>query len=412
MWRVRAPVALGLHCWVSGRSGRHRLRVRAPVLFLPGFRSMYSQSQIGAGMGAVVVDLRSDTVTKPCAEMRRAMAEAEVGDDVYGEDPTVNEIQRYTAQLLGMEDALFVSSGTMGNLISVMVHCRVRGSEVLLGAESHLYFYEQGSVAQVAGVFPRPVKTLKDGRLDLKDLENSIQHGYPDVHFAKTRLICLENSHNRMGGRVLPLSYMEEVRGLADRYGLKIHLDGARVFNAAAALGVKPAEIVRFCDSVSLCLSKGLGAPVGSLIVSNSEFITEARRMRKMLGGGMRQAGVLAAAGLVALNHAEETVRLDHQNAKMFAKAVQELASPLCSTDPSAVDSNMVMLTVTAPLSGQDLCDKLEADDQPPGVAVKALAFSPERVRLVWHRNVSAADTLQALEKLKWVLQKYKPGPS
>ncbi|XP_066442407.1 uncharacterized protein [Eleutherodactylus coqui] len=371
---------------------------------------MYSQTQSGVEMGAEVVDLRSDTVTKPCAEMRRAMAEAEVGDDVYGEDPTVNEIQRYAAQLLGTESALFVTTGSMGNLIAVMVHCRDRGSEVLAGDESHILFYEQGSVAQVAGVFPRAVQTLKDGRLDLKDLESKIQHSYPDVHFAQTCLICLENSHNRMGGRVLPLSYMKEVRNVADRYGLKIHLDGARLFNAAEALGAEPAEIVRFCDSVSLCLSKGLGAPVGALIGGKAEFIAEARRARKLLGGGMRQAGVLAAAGLVALKHAKDNVKLDHQNAKIFAKAVQELACPLCTTDPSVVDSNMVLLTITEPLSGQELCDQLCADGQRSGVAVKALAFSPRTVRLVWHRDISTEDTLKALEKLKWVLQKYKTG--
>ncbi|XP_073538621.1 uncharacterized protein [Phyllobates terribilis] len=371
---------------------------------------MYTRSQSGANIGAMVVDLRSDTVTKPCAEMRRAMAEAEVGDDVYGEDPTVNELQRHTAQLLGTEDALFVTTATMGNLIAVMVHCRLRGSEVLVGDESHTFFYEQGNTAQVAGVFPRSVRTLKDGRLDLKDLESKIQHSYPDVHVAQTCLICLENSHNRMGGRVLPLSYMQEVRDLADRYGLKIHLDGARLHNAAEALEVEAAEIVRFCDSVSLCLSKGLGAPVGSLLAGKAEFIAEARRVRKMLGGGMRQAGVLAAAGLVALKLAKENVKLDHQNAKTFAKAVHELASPVCSTDPAAVDSNMVLLTIMAPLSGQDLCDRLSACDQQSGVAVKALVISPGTVRLVWHRDVSTENTLQALEKLKWVLQTYKTG--
>ncbi|KAM3923209.1 uncharacterized protein RB166_012323 [Leptodactylus fuscus] len=370
---------------------------------------MYTRSQSGPETGVVVVDLRSDTVTKPCAEMRKAMAEAEVGDDVYGEDPTVNEIQRYAAQILGTEDALFVASGTMGNLVSVMVHCRVRGSEVLVGDEADMFLYEQGSIAQLAGVFPRAIRTLKHGRLDLKDLESKIQHGYPDVHFAQTRLICLENSHNRMGGRVLPLSYMKEVRDLADRYGLKIHLDGARLLNAAEALGVEPAEIVQFCDSVSLCLSKGLGAPVGSIIGGTAEFIAEARRMRKMLGGGMRQAGVLAAAGLVALRQAKENVRRDHHNAKTFAKGVQELASPVCTADPAIVDSNMLMLTITPPLSGQELCDQLSASDQ-SGVVVKALDYPPERVRLVWHRDVSAENTLRALEKLKWVLQKYKSG--
>ncbi|KAG8548760.1 hypothetical protein GDO81_024295 [Engystomops pustulosus] len=405
---LKTAVALGLLCRVRRTSARHLYTDPAPF-WIPTVRSIYSRGRIGRIMASVVVDLRSDTVTKPCAEMRRAMAEAEVGDDVYGEDPTVNEIQRYAAQLLGTEDALFVTSGTMGNLISVMVHCRHRASEILLGDESHLYFYEQGGVAQVAGVFSRPVRTLKDGRLDLKDLENKIQHGYPDPHFGQTRLICLENSHNRTGGRVLPLSYMREVRELADRYGLKIHLDGARLLNAAEALGVEPAEIVRLCDSVSLCLSKGLGAPIGSLIGGKADFIAEARRARKMLGGGMRQVGVLAAAGLVALRRAKDNVRLDHQNAKMFAKAVQDLGSPICSTDPAEVESNMVMLTVTPPLLGQDLCDRLSAEDQ-SGVVVKALAFSPVRVRLVWHRDVSTENTLQALEKLKGVLLNYRDG--
>ncbi|XP_063819749.1 uncharacterized protein LOC135058025 isoform X2 [Pseudophryne corroboree] len=358
-----------------------------------------------------VVDLRSDTVSKPCAEMRRAMAEAEVGDDVYGEDPTVNEIQRHAAQLLGTQDALFVTSGTLGNLVSVMGHCRIRGAEVLLGDESHMYIYEQGNAASVAGVFARPVRTLKNGCLDLQDLESKIQHGYPDVHYAQTRLICLENSHNRLGGRVLPLSYMKEVRDLADRYGLKVHLDGARLLNAAQSLGVEPAQIVQFCDSVSLCLSKGLGAPVGSLVGGQTDFVAEARRTRKLLGGGMRQAGILAAAGLVALNRAQENVKLDHHHAKTFAKAVQELGSPVCSVDPAIVESNMVMLTLPDKLSGEELCAQLSEVSTAElqhgqAVAVKALAFSSRLVRLVWHRDISEQDTLRAIDKLKYVLQK------
>ncbi|XP_072259538.1 L-allo-threonine aldolase-like isoform X2 [Pyxicephalus adspersus] len=361
---------------------------------------------------ATLVDLRSDTVTKPCTEMRRAMAEAEVGDDVYGEDPTVNEIQRRATQLFGTQDALFVTTGTMGNLISVMSHCRMRGAEVLLGDESHMNIYEQGSIAQVAGVFSRPVRTLKDGRLDLQDLESKVQHGYPDVHFAQTRLICLENTHNRMGGRVLPLSYMKEVRDIADRYGLKVHLDGARLINAAMSLGVEASEIVKYCDSVSLCLSKGLGAPVGSLLGGTSEFVAEARRIRKLLGGGMRQAGVLAAPGLVALNRARENLTLDHQNAKTFAKGVQDLGSPLCLTDPLVVDSNMVLLSLPGRLTADELCERLSAltpeeKENGHGVLVKALAISPGQVRLVWHRDVSAQGTQQALDKLKSILKKY-----
>ncbi|KAM9296322.1 uncharacterized protein PAF06_017229 [Gastrophryne carolinensis] len=344
--------------------------------------------------------------------MRRAMAEAQVGDDVFGEDPTVNELQRQAARLLGTEDALLVTSGTMSNLISVMCHCRARGAELLLGDESHMYIYEQGSVAQVAGVFPRAVRTLKDGCLDLKDLESKIQHGYPDPHYAQSRLICLENTHNRMGGRVLPLSHMKEVRDLADRYGLKIHLDGARLINAAVALGVEPAEIVKYCDSVSFCLSKGLGAPVGSLIGGKAAFVAEARRMRKLLGGGMRQAGVLAAPGLVALRLAQENVTRDHQNARMFAEAVQALRSPLCCADVGVVDSNMVLLSLPGDLSGEELCRRLstvtpEEQKDGSGVVVKAFAITSQLVRLVWHRDVSEQDTQRALQKLKHVLQIY-----
>ncbi|XP_040186973.1 probable low-specificity L-threonine aldolase 2 [Rana temporaria] len=370
---------------------------------------MYTIRTEKGGGETAVVDLRSDAVSKPCAEMRRAMAEAEVGDDFYGEDPTVNEIQRHAAQLFKTEDALFVSSGTMGNLIAVIIHCRKKGSEVLLGDESHMYFYEQGSMTQMAGMLPRPVRTLKDGRLDLQDLESKIQHGNPDVQI---QLICLENTHNRMGGRVLPLSYMKEVRDIADRYGLKVHLDGARLINAAMSLGVETAEIVKYCDSVALCLSKGLGAPAGSLLGGTAEFVAEARQIRKILGGGMRQTGVLAAPGLVALKHAQKNLMLDHQNAKTFAKAVQELDSPLCLVDPAIVDTNIVLLSLPDRLMAKELCEQLssvtpEEQENGRGVVVKGLAISPRHVRLVWHRDLSAQDIQLVLEKLKSVLGKY-----
>ncbi|KAG8446440.1 hypothetical protein GDO86_014047 [Hymenochirus boettgeri] len=375
---------------------------------------MYKATEAMSSAQVRMVDLRSDTMTKPCAEMRRAMAEAVVGDDVYGEDPTVNDIQLQAAQLLGTEDALFVTSGTMGNLISVMCHCYSRGGEILIGDESHLCMYEQGGAAQVAGVFTRTVRTLKDGTLDLQDLESKIQHGFPDAHFGETRLICLENSHNRMGGRVLPLSYMMEVRKLADRYHLKIHLDGARLLNAALSLGVKPSEIVQFCDSVSFCLSKGLGAPVGALIGGPKQFIANAKRIRKLLGGGMRQAGVLAAAGIVALNRANENLALDHHNAKAFAVGVQALSSPLCTVDPAVVDSNMVLLMLADKVPAQDLCKQLGhttqmGSEQP--VSVQALPMSSHCVRLVWHRDITELDTKLALEKLRVVLQSYSEEP-
>ncbi|KAM4664575.1 uncharacterized protein O3C94_012645 [Discoglossus pictus] len=389
----------------------------SPPYLIPSVRSMYRSAGISGGNLSRVVDLRSDTMTKPCVEMRRAMAEAEVGDDVYGEDPTVNELQLRAAQLLGTEGALFVTSGTMGNLISVMCHCWSRGREILVGDESHMHIYEQGSSAQIAGVLARPVRTLKDGSLDLQDLESKIQHSYPDPHFGETRLICLENTHNRMGGRVLPLSYLKEVRDLADQYKLKIHMDGARLLNAAQSLGVEPAEIVQYCDSVTICLSKGLGAPAGSLLGGSVQFLANALRLRKLLGGGMRQAGVLAATGIVALNRAHETIASDHKNAKTFSKGVQALASPICSSDPDDVESNFVMLTVGRQLPAQELCDRLEYVtpkelESGQGVSIRALPMSSHCVRLVWHRDISQEDTQLALEKLQHVLQSYSEEQS
>uniref|UniRef100_A0A8C5QYU6 Aromatic amino acid beta-eliminating lyase/threonine aldolase domain-containing protein n=2 Tax=Leptobrachium leishanense TaxID=445787 RepID=A0A8C5QYU6_9ANUR len=410
-WKILRGHTLGC-CRCRSIPNTVTLRSSYHLAMAAGARTMYGFSGAPGHSQAHVVDLRSDTITRPCAEMRRAMAEAEVGDDVFGEDPTVNEIQHRAAQLFGTEDALFVTSGTMGNLISIMCHCRSRGVEVLIGDESHICMYEQGSSAQIAGVFARPVRTLQDGRLDLQDLESKIQHSYPDVHVGQTRLICLENTHNRMGGRVLPVSYMKEVRDLADRYGLKVHLDGARLLNAAFSLDVEPAQIVQYCDSVSLCLSKGLGAPVGSLLGGRADFIAEARRMRKVLGGGMRQAGVLAAAGLVALNRAKENLLLDHRNAMVFSKGVQELGSPLCTTDPDTVESNMVLLRLNSKLGAQELCEQLStvtpAELETGQVAsLRALPFSSTIVRLVWHRDISESDTLQALAKLRLVLQRY-----
>ncbi|XP_018428830.1 PREDICTED: probable low-specificity L-threonine aldolase 2 [Nanorana parkeri] len=391
---------------------------------------MYTTRTGQGGGKATVVDLRSDTVTKPCAEMRRAMAEAEVGDDVYGEDPTVNEIQRRAAQLFGTQDALFLSTGTMGNLISVMSQCRGRGAEVLLGEESHMNVYEQGSTAQVAGVFARSVRTLEDGRLDLQDLESKIQRGYPDVHFAQTRLICLENSHNRMGGRVLPLSYMKEVRDLADRYGLKVHLDGARLMNAAVSLGVEPAEIVRFCDSVSLCLSKvqcdhihqrRIAPPLARywlLTLPLSCMFYDDPRGPVHTSGSAEWCALLPQGGdamfLVSTYacNTPECYKLDHQNAKTFARAVQELGSPVCLADPAVVDSNIVLLSLLGRVTVEELCEELSAvtaeeQENGGGVVVRALAMSPRQVRLVWHRDVSAQDTQRALEKLKSVLGRY-----
>ncbi|XP_017919173.1 PREDICTED: probable low-specificity L-threonine aldolase 2 [Capra hircus] len=357
-----------------------------------------------------VVDLRSDTVTKPGPAMRRAMAEAVVGDDDYGEDPTVRDLQATAAELLGVERTLFVPTNTMANLISVMCHCRRRGSQLLLGRECHLHVYEQGGVAQIAGVHSHPLADLPHGTLDLAELERLVKRGLGSPYHPVCELICLENTHSSSGGRVLPMEYLRQVHLLARRYGVRVHLDGARLMNAAVALGVPPARIVEHCDSVSLCFSKGLGAPVGALVGGPKDFIEEAWRLRKALGGGMRQAGVLAAAALVGLADTEEMLQRDHQNAQRFARGLQELASPVCSVDPTAVETNMVMVRVDG-LPPEELCRRLQAvsadEVAQTGHAVRLLLFpwTEHSVRAVWHRDVSAQDTELALGKWAFVLR-------
>ncbi|XP_058417753.1 uncharacterized protein LOC131417811 isoform X3 [Diceros bicornis minor] len=516
-----------------------------------------------AGVPAHVVDLRSDTVTKPGPAMRRAMAEAVVGDDDYGEDPTVRELQEKAVELLGVEQTLFVPTNTMANLISVMCHCRRRGSQLLLGQECHLHVYEQGGVAQVrtqlpspgasggcsallvgtcfpgrasgwaegrngwdgglsrkagrrdvprlstrgqprlrsavgtvamlgallppsghsghqgrgtatspehtepvflplltwdvcaqvhstrgrlqgpelggaertevggaagpldlilhppqhlqiAGVHSHPLPDLPHGTLDLAELERMVTRGLGSPYHPVCELICLENTHSSSGGRVLPINYLRQVRLLARSYGVRVHLDGARLMNASVALHVPPARIVEHCDSVSLCFSKGLGAPVGALVGGPKDFIEEAWRLRKALGGGMRQAGVLAAAALVGLADAEEVLLRDHRNAQRFAKGLQELASPLCSVDLTAVETNMVMVRVDGP-PPEELCRRLQAvsadEVAQTGRAVRVLLFpwTERSVRAVWHRDVSAQDTELALRKWGFVLRQLGP---
>ncbi|XP_023584898.1 probable low-specificity L-threonine aldolase 2 [Trichechus manatus latirostris] len=367
-----------------------------------------------AGVPAHVVDLRSDTVTRPGPAMRRAMAEAVVGDDDYGEDPTVRELQEKVSELLGVEQTLFVPTNTMANLISVMGHCRRRGSQLLLGQESHLHVYEQGGAAQIAGVHSHPLPDLPHGTLDLVELERVLTQGLGNPYHPVCELICLENTHSSSGGRVLPLDYLRQVHALARNYGVRVHLDGARLMNAALALRVPPARIVEHCDSVSLSFSKGLGAPVGALVGGPKDFIKEAWRLRKALGGGMHQAGVLAAAALVGLANAEEVLLQDHQNAQRFATGLRELASPICSVDPSTVETNMVVVRVVG-LSPEELCQHLRAvsaeEEKQMGQVVSVLLFpwTERSVRAVWHRDVSAQDTELALRKWEFVLRQLGP---
>ncbi|XP_066188329.1 uncharacterized protein [Sylvia atricapilla] len=363
----------------------------------------------------LVVDLRSDTVTRPCAAMRRAMARAAVGDDDYGEDPSVNELQRRAAGILGMESALFVPTATMANLIAVMCHCQRRGAQLFLGRDSHLHLYEHGGAAQVAGVHSQALSDLPNGTFDLDQLELTIREAHGSRYHPRPELICLENTHSSAGGRALPLTYLRQVRGLADRYGLRVHMDGARLMNAAVAQGVEPAQIAQHCDSVSLCFSKGLGAPCGAVLAGCREFVSEAWRVRKLLGGGMRQAGVLAAAAHFGLQRAEETLRRDHSNARHFAEGIHVLDSPLWSIDLAAVETNIVMVNVQGAWpSPAELCDRLRAVSEEEvaetgrAVSVLLLPWSAQTVRAVWHRNVSARDTELARRKLEFVARKCK----
>ena len=341
-----------------------------------------------------VVDLRSDTVTLPSHEMREAMARAQLGDDVFGEDPTVNRLERMAAERVGKEAGLLVVSGTMGNLASILTHCR-RGEEVILGDQSHTFFYEAGGISALGGIHPHTVPNQADGTLRLGDIEAAIR---PDnVHFPRTRLICLENTHNRCCGAPLRPDYMSAVGELAGRHGLAIHLDGARVFNAAIALGVDVRELTRHVDSLTFCLSKGLAAPVGSVICGSKTFIGEARRTRKVLGGGMRQAGVLAAAGIVALDEMIDRIREDHDHAACLAQGIEQIDG--LSIDPARVHTNIVYFDVPRDnLSAGELVKRL--DDR----GVKMLSVGPRRIRAVTHYGIATEDIDHALAVMAKVM--------
>lgn len=333
------------------------------------------------------IDLRSDTVTHPTPAMRRAMAEAEVGDDVYAEDPTVNRLQAVLAERAGFEAGLLMPSGTMSNQVAIAVHTR-RGEEVILPEGAHVYEYELGSMAVISGALPRTVPAPL-GVPEVKSVQAAIHRS---VHQAPTGLIVLENTHNKAGGTVVPLGRCREVAQLAREEGLPLHLDGARGFNAVAALGTTLAELCTPFDSVSLCLSKGLAAPVGTVLLGSRGFIREAHRYRKMLGGGMRQAGVVASAGLVAVETMMGRLGEDHARARRLAEGLAGL--PGVNVDLGAVQTNMVYLSVT---DADDFAERLEAE----GVRVGALG--PQTVRLVTHYEITDDDvtrTLEAAEKI------------
>ncbi|TET51775.1 MAG: low-specificity L-threonine aldolase [Anaerolineales bacterium] len=289
-----------------------------------------------------VIDLRSDTVTLPTPAMREAMYKAELGDDVFGEDPTVNRLQEMAAERMGKEAALLLVSGTMANLVSLLTHCG-RGDEVIVGDASHTMLYEQGGMAALGGIVPWPIPNQPDGTLRLDDIAGAIRAD--NVHVPRTRLICLENTHNIRGGTPLSAAYTSQVAELAHERGLRVHLDGARIFNAAAALGVHALELVKDVDSVMFCLSKGLCAPVGSVLCGSADFIAEARRSRKVVGGGMRQAGVLAACGIVALEQIVGRLGEDHARAKRLAEALAEIPG----VEVAPVSTNIIFFSLTGP---------------------------------------------------------------
>uniref|UniRef100_A0A674BY80 Threonine aldolase 1 n=1 Tax=Salmo trutta TaxID=8032 RepID=A0A674BY80_SALTR len=369
---------------------------------------------LAGASSARTVDLRSDTVTKPGAAMRQAMAEAEVGDDVFGEDPTVNELQKMAAEVFGMEAALYVPSGTMANLIAVMVHCRERGDEMIVGDLSHLHIYEQGGSAQLAGVHSTMVTNLPDGTFDLDQLESKIRHGYPDAHYPRSRLVCVENTHNIQGGRVLPLPFLQEVKVLADRYGLAVHMDGARMMNAAIAQKVAPSTILQNTHTVSVCLSKGLGAPVGTMLAGPQDFISRAVRCRKALGGGLRQVGILAAAGKLALGDMINRLEEDHRHARTFAQALLECDPPLYEVDMAAVETNILRFRLRdASLTPTEFCALMagvgEGEQAAMGQGVRVLMFPHIGgfVRAVWHLGISLEDTQLAIQKLQFVARQH-----
>ncbi len=339
------------------------------------------------------IDLRSDTVTLPTPAMREAIYNAELGDDVFGEDPTTTRLEKMAAELMGKEAAMLVVSGTMGNLICILTHCK-RAEEVILGDRSHTFLYEAGGMSALGGIHPHTITNQPDGTMRLEEIEAAIRGD--NVHFPRTRLICLENTHNRCSGSALSLEYMKEVSTLAKNRGLMVHLDGARIFNAAVALKVDVKELTCYADSVSFCLSKGLSAPVGSVICGTKEFIVEARRNRKVLGGGMRQCGIIAAAGITALEEMVDRIADDHANAQHLAQGIARIQG--LSIEPERVQTNIVYFDmVSRQIKAEELVSQLG------NKGIKILLLGPSRFRAVTHYGISSEDidfTLTALGEI------------
>lgn len=339
-----------------------------------------------------MIDFRSDTVTQPTQAMRDAMHKASVGDDVYGDDPTVNRLEDQVAERFGFDRALFTSSGTQANLLALMAHCE-RGDEYICGQDAHNYKFEGGGAAVLGSIQPQPLSNQADGTIALADIKAAIKPD--DIHFARTRLLSLENT---IGGKVLPMEYLAQAQSLAFNHGLKIHLDGARVANAAVAQGVDISDITQHFDSVSICLSKGLRAPIGSILLGDERLIAKARRWRKMLGGGMRQAGILAAAAELAITTEVERLAEDHHNAQVLANELAALSE--FDVDVPSVQTNMLFARVAEHLDVHQLATHLKQ---------QGILISPGRtLRLVTHADISRADVATFIHKLKQYLSSHR----
>ncbi len=341
-----------------------------------------------------IIDMRSDTITLPTEKMRQAMYEAELGDDVYGEDPTVNKLEQLAASMLKKEAALFTSSGTMSNLLAVLTHTRP-GDEIILGSEAHNFWHEVGGAAALGGVVMHTVANDEYGQMDLGAVEGAIRP--KNIHYPQTSLLCLENTHNRCGGAVLTPDYTSTISDLAHKHDLRVHLDGARIFNAAVALDIPASELAKPVDSACLCLSKGLSAPVGSLLCGTGEFVERARKWRKMIGGGMRQVGVIAAAGIVALQEMVSRLADDHVNAKRLAHGLSHI--PGITVWPERTQTNIVMFESPSDIPVSEFIRQLD---------IRGIKVGPRgglKFRAVTHRMIMGADIDEALERINQLVR-------
>lgn len=346
-------------------------------------------------MSKTILDFRSDTVTRPTPEMRHAMAHAEVGDDVYQEDPTVNRLQAMAAEMTGQEAALYVSSGTMGNLTSILSHCQ-RGDEIIVGKKAHIYLYEATGAAALGGVNIQTIPNQVDGTLSLEDLQSAIRPD--DPHEPITRLVSIENTHNRCNGASLSPGYTKQIALFAKQHDLVFHIDGARIFNAAIDQNVPVSELTKHANSVTFCLSKGLSAPVGSVICGSEAFIQRAHRIRKQLGGGMRQAGIIAAAGIISLETMVDRLKEDHQNARFLAEGLATIPGLLIDLENQHTNMVYFSLSNEIPLSLSELSDRLKES----GLLVGG---GSDRIRMVTHSGVTKTSAEQAIDRIKQTLQ-------